>query len=75
MKLIGGGMIGDPNYIGTSLNGLIQEVKSREINPYHFLQFFYLNKGYRMSHWVGHSELKQWDTNDFSEIKHIIEDM
>ena len=27
MKLISGGMIGDFNYIGTSLNGLIQEVK------------------------------------------------
>ena len=29
MKLISGGMIGNSNYIGTSLNGLIQEVKSK----------------------------------------------
>ena len=27
MKLISGGMIGDPNYIVTNLNELIQEVK------------------------------------------------
>ena len=26
MRLISGGMIGNSNYIGTSLNGLIQEV-------------------------------------------------
>ena len=38
MKLIGIGMIGDSNYIGTSLNGSIQEVKSKEKKSIQFLQ-------------------------------------
>ena len=38
IKLISGGMIGNSNYIGTSLSGSIQEVKSKEKNPTKFLQ-------------------------------------
>ena len=38
MRLISGGMIGNSNYIGTSLNGLIQEFKTKVINPIQFLQ-------------------------------------
>ena len=38
MKLISGGMIGDYNYIGTSLNGWIQNISSKGINPVQFLQ-------------------------------------
>ena len=38
MKLIGIGIIGDFNYIGTSLSGLILEVKSKDNNPIQFLQ-------------------------------------
>ena len=38
MNLIGGGMIGDSNYIGTCLNGLIQNQPSKELNPFKFLQ-------------------------------------
>ena len=38
MKLISGGMIGNPNDIGTSLNGSIQEIKLKGINPIQFLQ-------------------------------------
>ena len=38
LKLISGGMIGDYIYIGTILNGLIQEVKPKEINHFQFLQ-------------------------------------
>ena len=38
MKLISGGMIGDSNYIGTSLNGSIQEVEPKGINPFQFFQ-------------------------------------
>ena len=38
MKLISGGIIGNFNYIGTILNGLIQEVKSKGKKPIHFLQ-------------------------------------
>ena len=38
MRLISGGMIGNSNCIGTSLNGLIQEVKSKGKTPVQFLQ-------------------------------------
>ena len=38
MKLIGGGMIGNFKYIGTRLNGLIQEVKSKGKTPFQFLK-------------------------------------
>ena len=55
MKLISGVMIRNSNYIGTSLNGLIQEVKPNGMKPFQFLQInFNLNKGDRTSHWVGH---------------------
>ena len=37
MKLISGGIIGNSNYIGTRLNGLVQEVKSKGKKP---IQFF-----------------------------------
>ena len=37
-KLISGGIIENSNYIGTSLNGLIQEVKPKGINTFQFLQ-------------------------------------
>ena len=38
MGLINGGMIRNSNYIGTSLNGLIQEVKLKGKNPIQFLK-------------------------------------
>ena len=38
MKLIGMGIIVNPNYIGTSLSGSIQEFKSKGKNPIQFLQ-------------------------------------
>ena len=38
MKLISGGMVGDFNYIRTSLNGFIQEVKLKGIDAIQFLQ-------------------------------------
>ena len=41
MKLISGGMIGNSNYIGTSLNGWIQEILSKGINLFQFLQFVF----------------------------------
>ena len=66
MRLISGGMIGNSNYIGTSLNGLIQEVKPNGMKPFQFLQInFNLNKVDIKSHWVGHSKLKELDTNHF----------
>ena len=33
MKLISGGMVGDSNCIGTSLNGWIQNLSTKGINP------------------------------------------
>ena len=50
MKLIGIGILENSNYIGTSLSGSIQEVKSKGKDPIQFLQFFYINKGGRTSH-------------------------
>ena len=38
MKLISGVMIGHSNCIGTSLNGWIQKISQKGINPIHFLQ-------------------------------------
>ena len=38
MNIISGGMIVNSNYIGTSLNGWIQKISSKEINPIQFLQ-------------------------------------
>ena len=38
MKLIGGGIIKNFNYIGTILNGLIQEVKSKGKNLFSFFK-------------------------------------
>ena len=38
MKLISGGMIGNSNCIGTILNGIVQELKSKGKNPIQFLQ-------------------------------------
>ena len=68
-------MIGDSNYIGTILNGLIQEVKLKGKTPIQFLQKHYINKNDRTSRWVGHSYLKELYTIDFLERKHMVEDM
>ena len=38
MKLIGDGMVGNSNYIGTSLNGLILNIPPKELNPFLFFQ-------------------------------------
>ena len=37
INLIGDGMIGDSNYIGTCLNGLILNQPPKELNPFQFL--------------------------------------
>ena len=58
MKLIGIAMIGNSNYIGTSLNGSIQEFKLKGKKPITFLQKINIYKGARTSHWVGHSKIK-----------------
>ena len=52
-------MVGNYNYIGTSLNVWIQKLSLKRINPVQFLQKkFYLNKNDITSHWVAHSQLK-----------------
>ena len=38
MNLIGGGMIGNYKYIGTCLNGLIQNQPPKELNPFQFFK-------------------------------------
>ena len=58
MNLIGGGMIGNSNCIGTILNGLIPNQPPKELNLFKFLQKFYINKNDRTAHFVGHSKLK-----------------
>ena len=40
MNLIGGGIIGNSNCIGTSLNGFILNQPPKELNPIQFLQNF-----------------------------------
>ena len=42
INLIGGGMIGNSNCIGTSLNGLILNQPPKELNPIKFLQKSYI---------------------------------
>ena len=42
MNLIGGGIIGDSNCIGSSLNGLILNQPPKELNPFKFLQNSYI---------------------------------
>ena len=44
MKLIDSGIVRNSEYIRTRLNGLTQDVKSKGINSFRFLQFFYINK-------------------------------
>ena len=75
MTLISCGMILNSNSIVTSLNGLIQQVKSKEKKPIQFLNKNYINKNCRTSHWVGHSYLKKLDNNDFFERKQMVQDM
>ena len=66
MKLISGGMIGDSNWIGTSLNVSILNIPPKELNPFLFLQkTFYNSKSDRTAHFVGESRLKELDINDF----------
>ena len=75
MKLIGIGIIENYNYNGTSLNGLIQKVKSKGKTYSVSSKTDYINKDDRTTHWVVHSDLKELDINDSFERKHMIEDM
>ena len=63
------------NCIGASLNGLIQEVKSKGNNPIKFPKKSLHKYKDRTSDWVGHSDLKQLDTNELFVRKYMIEDM
>ena len=75
MKLINGVIIGNSNYIGKSLNGLIKEVKLKG-KPYSISSRKYcINKGDRKYHWIGHSDLKELDIIDFFKRKQTIEYM
>ena len=58
MRLKGIVVIGNSNDIGTSLNGLFQEVNQKEKTFSVSSKHIYINKCNRTSHWVGHSKLK-----------------
>ena len=75
MNIIGGGMIGNSNCIGTNLNGLIPNQTPKELNPFQFLQKFYISKNYRTAHFVGHYQLKELDIDDFYKRKLLNEEM
>ena len=75
MKIIGIGMIGNSNYIEKSLNGFIQEVKSKEGKTIQLLEKNHINKGDRASPWIVHSKLNELDINDSCERKQMIEDL
>ena len=63
---IGGGMIGNFNYIGTCLNGLIQNQPPKRVKPFSVsLKKFYINNNDRTAHFVGHSKLTSLDIVDF----------
>ena len=65
MNLIGGGMIGNSNYIGTCLNGLIQNQPPKRVKPFSVSsKKFYINNNYRTDNFVGHSQLKELDIVD-----------
>ena len=74
-ELLGIGMIENYNYIGTSLNGSIQEAKSKGKTLFSSFKNIYINKGDRTSYWVGHLKLKELYINGFFERKQMIEDM
>ena len=51
-------MFGNLNYIGTSLSGLTQEVKSKGKNYSVSSKRFYINEDIIVAHWVGYSVLQ-----------------
>ena len=50
-------------------------IQIKRKKPYSVSSFFNINKGDRTSNWVGNSDLKELDINDFFERKQMIEDM
>ena len=69
-------MIGNSNYIGTCLNGLIQ---NQELNELKLLSVssnkFYINNNDRTAHFFGHSKLTPLDIVDFYKRKETNENM
>ena len=74
-NLICGGMIGNSNYIGTCLNGLIRNQHPKELNPFQFLQKSYINNNDRTARFFCHSKLTPLDIVDFYNKKHMNEIM
>ena len=69
-------MIGNYNYIGKCLNGLIQNQQLNELNHFQFLQKSSILKiNDRTANFVGHSKLTPLDCVDFYERKQINENM
>ena len=75
-NLIGGGMIGNSNYIGTCLNGLIQNQPPKIVKPFSVSsKKLYINNNDRTAHFVGHYKLKELDIVDFYKRKQTNENM
>ena len=55
--------------------GQSKKSNKKEKTFFNFFNFFYINKGDRTSHWVGHSKIKELGINGFFERKQMIEDM
>ena len=70
-NLICGGMIGNYNYIGSCLNGLILNQSPKELRRKRFC----INNNYRTAHFVGNSKLTSLDIVDFYKRKQTNENM
>ena len=57
------------------MNGLILNQPPKELNPFQFLQFFYISKNDRTAHFVGNSQLKELDIDGFYKRKQMNEEM
>ena len=69
-------MIGNSNYIGTCLIGLIQNQYPKELNPFQVSsKKFYINNNDRTSHFVGHSKLTPLDIIEFYKRKQTNKNM
>ena len=69
-------MIGNSNYIGTCLNGWIQNQPPKRVKPFSVSsKKFYINNNDRTDNFVGHSKLTPLDIVDLYLKKQINENM
>ena len=76
MNLIDGGMIGNSNCIGTSLNGSDPKSNPKIVKPFSVSsKQLYIHKNDRAAHFVGRSKLKELDIDYFYKRKQMNEEM